>query len=211
VIGALSATAQRLTRQMHGFHGHAPRLPQAGKRMLRTMGFYARAPTAPLAHIRMPQFPARSFCKLRVVRPLRAAPATCAWCDKEEPQHPSFFPMTMPGWTFINVYAHDRYPRDPAIEGLQGGQLGPKTDEDWHTQNEVNTLFFFFISVLHRLLTWRACTWRTCRTTRPSHAPSPETSLPFFVTSLTAAVSRLSRFRPQGYLAPRGTCCSCAV
>jgi len=128
---------------MHGFHGHAPRLPQAGKRMLRTMGFYARAPTAPLAHIRMPQFPARSFCKLRVVRPLRAAPATCAWCDKEEQQHPSFFPMTMPGWTFINVYAHDRYPRDPAIEGLQGGQLGPKTDEDWHTQNEVNTLFFF--------------------------------------------------------------------
>ena len=38
----------------------------------------------------MPQFPARSLCKLRVVRPLRAAPATCAWCDKEEPQHPTF-------------------------------------------------------------------------------------------------------------------------
>jgi hypothetical protein len=44
-------------------------------------------------------------------------------CDsiREEPQHPSFLLMTMPGWTFINVYAHDRDPRDPAIEGLQGG------------------------------------------------------------------------------------------
>jgi hypothetical protein len=69
----------------------------------------------------MPQFPARSLCKLRVVRPLRTALATCAWCDKEEPQHPSFLLMTMPGWTFINVYAHDRDLHDPAIEGLQGG------------------------------------------------------------------------------------------
>ena len=84
-------------------------------------GTRTSAYTALLAHIRMPQFPARSLCKLRVVRPLRAAPATCAWCDKEEPQHPSFLLMTMPGWTFINVYAHDRDPHDPAIEGLQGG------------------------------------------------------------------------------------------
>jgi len=89
--------------------------------MLRTMGFYARAHTAPLAHIQMPQFPAHSLCKLRVVRPLCAAPATCAWCNKEEPQHPSFLLMTMPGWTLINEYAHDRDPRGPAIEGLQGG------------------------------------------------------------------------------------------
>jgi hypothetical protein len=93
----------------------------------------------------MPQFPAHSSCKLRVVRPLRSAPASCAWCDdKEELQHPSFLLMTMPGWTFMNLYAHDRDPRDPAIEGFQGGSIGPKTDEDWHTQNEVNALFFLF-------------------------------------------------------------------
>ena len=46
-------TAKCLTRQMHGFHGQAPRRPPAGKRMIRTMGFHARAHTAPFAHIRM--------------------------------------------------------------------------------------------------------------------------------------------------------------
>jgi hypothetical protein len=44
------------------------------------------------------------------------------------------------------MYAHDRDQRDPAIEGFQGGQLGPKTDEDWHTQTAVNALFFCFRS-----------------------------------------------------------------
>ena len=68
--------------------------------------------------------------------------------------------------------------------------MAPKTDEDWHTHNEVNALFFY-VSVLHRLLTWRVCTWRTSRTTRTSHAPSPETSLTSLVTSLTAVVSSL--------------------
>ena len=85
------------------------------------MGFYACAHTATLTHIRIPQFPAHSSCKLRVVRPLRAAPASCAWCDTEEQLHTSFLLMTMPGWTFINMYAHDRDPRDPSIEGFQGG------------------------------------------------------------------------------------------
>jgi hypothetical protein len=66
------------------------------------------------------------------------------WCDKEELQHTSFLLMTMPGWTFMNMYAHDRDLRDPAIEGFQGGWLGLKTDEDWYTHNEVNTLFFLF-------------------------------------------------------------------
>jgi hypothetical protein len=69
----------------------------------------------------MSQFPGRSSCKLRVVRPLRTAPANCAWCDKEEQHHTSFLLMTMPGWTFINMYAHDRDTRNPAIEGFQGG------------------------------------------------------------------------------------------
>jgi hypothetical protein len=34
-----AATAKCLTRQMHGFHGQAPRWTPAGKRMIRTMGF----------------------------------------------------------------------------------------------------------------------------------------------------------------------------
>jgi hypothetical protein len=49
----------------------------------------------------------RSSCNLRTIM--------------GQPQPPSFLLMTMPGWTFINVYTHDRDLHDPAIEGLQGG------------------------------------------------------------------------------------------
>jgi hypothetical protein len=121
VIGALSATAQCLTWQMHGFHGHAPRLPPAGKRMIRTMGFYAQ---------RILRLSHTYGCH----NSRRAAHASCAWCDlcpqllqaahgatKKKPQHTSFLLMPMPGWTFINMYAHDRDQRHPAIEGFQGG------------------------------------------------------------------------------------------
>jgi hypothetical protein len=86
---------------------------------------------SPLAHIRMPQFPGNSSCKLRVVRSLRAAPASCAWCDEEEPQHTSFLLITVPDWTFINMYTHDRDPRDPSIEGFQDRQAhGPNLSSE---------------------------------------------------------------------------------
>jgi hypothetical protein len=142
-----------------------------------------------LSHTYGCQFPVNSSCKLRMVRPLRAAPASCAWCDKEELQHTSFLLMTMPGWTCMHTIT-TRATQPWKV--FKAASLAPKTDEDWHTQ--MRSMRCFFVSVLHRLLTWRACTWRTSRTTRTSRAPSPETSLPSFVTSLTAVVSSLRRF-----------------
>ena len=101
MIGALSDTAKCLTRQMHGFHVQAPRLPPAGKRMILTMGFHARAHTACILHSyrchnsrRSSQAACgatsvRSSCKLCVVRQRRTAahffpPDDDAWMDIHE-------------------------------------------------------------------------------------------------------------------------------
>jgi hypothetical protein len=110
VIGALSDTAKCLTGQMHGFHGQAPRLPPAGKRMILTMGFHARAHTATIPGAELLQAErgatsVRSSCKLRVVRQRRTTA--------------HFFPPDDDAW--MDMYAHGRDPRDPAIEGFQVG------------------------------------------------------------------------------------------